>query len=141
MATVISNPGSTTRPANKTASKKDVIGIAFPFRKEDGEFPKRAINVDAVKSDLISLFKTPIRSRMMRPVFGSNKEQLVFESTGPLLRARLERNIRQTVQMNEPRVQIVAVNVTEETTLVTATILYIVQGISDTITLNIAKAA
>lgn len=139
MATIVPNPGSTTRPSNKTASSKDVIGISFPFRKENGEFPKRAINIDAVKSDLISLFETPIRSRVMRPTFGSNKEILVFESTGPLLRARIERNIRQTIINNEPRVEVVAVNVEEEKTQVIATILYVVQGVPDTVTLTIDR--
>lgn len=139
MATVVENPGSSIRPSNKDSSNKDVIGISFPFRKEGGEFPKRAVNIEAVRSDLISLFETPLRSRIMKPTFGSNKEQLVFESTGPLLRARLERNIRQTIFVNEPRVSVVDVAIEETNTLVTATILYIVQGVSDTIEISIER--
>lgn len=141
MATIIENAGSSVRSSNQIAANRDIIGIAFPFRKESGEFPKKAINIDAIKSDIISLFKTPLRSRIMRPTFGSNKEDLVFESTGPLLRARLERNIRQTILNHEPRVRVVAINIVEEKTLVTATVLYVVQGISDTVTLSINKAA
>jgi phage baseplate assembly protein W len=141
MATIAENPGASTRPANQNASTRDTIGIAYPFRKQDGEFPKKVVNVEAVKSDLITLFDTPLRSRVMKPNFGSNKEELVFESTGPLLRARLIRNIRQTIFLNEPRVVVLAVQITEEKTLVTATILYAVQGVRDTLTLEIERPA
>jgi len=139
MATVAANPGSTTRPADIKSGNKTLIGLDFPFRKEAGEFPKRSLNKDAVKSDLITLFSTPLGSRRMKPNYGSNKEVLVFESTGPLLRARLSRNIKQTIFLNEPRVRVLAVNISEDNTTVTAQILYSVQGVKDTITLEIDR--
>lgn len=139
MATIPENPGSTTRPANIKASNTDLIGFSFPFRKEDGEFPKRDLNRAVVQSDLLSLFNTPIRSRRMKPLCGSNKEQIVFESTGPLLRARLQRNIRQTIFLHEPRVQVIAIDIQEERTEVIAQILYRIQGVSDRITITIQR--
>jgi phage baseplate assembly protein W len=139
MATIVENPGATTRPADVTSGNKTLIGIAFPYRKEGGEFPKRVFNTDAVKNDLTLLFDTPLGSRRMRPLFGSNKEVLVFESTGPLLVARLSRNIRQTIFLNEPRVRVLAIAVQEKKSLVVAQILYIIQGVQDTITLEIER--
>ena len=139
MATVVENPGSTTRPADVQSGDKTRIGIAFPFRKEAGELPKRAFDADAVKNDLLTLFETPIRSRVMRPTFGSTKERLVFESKGPLLNARLQRNIRQTIFLHEPRVRIRQMQVRESKTEVIALIIYTVQGIKDSIRLTIDR--
>lgn len=141
MATIVPNPGSTTQVANKKAGERDLIGLSFPFRKADGEFPKRDRNRDVVRSDLIMLFNTPIRSRVMKPTHGSNKEQLVFESTGPLLRARLQRNIRQTIFLNEPRVNVLAIGIEEKKTEVRALILYEIQGVKDNITVTIDRVA
>ena len=139
MATVVENPGSSTRPSDENSSDRDLVGIAFPFRKEAGEFPARVRNKDAVKSDLFTLFNTPRGTRRMRPKYGSNKEQLVFESTGPLLRARLERNIRQTITNHEPRVKVLAVAIQEQKTKVIALIVYIIQGVRDSIQLDIER--
>jgi len=139
MATVVENPGSSTRSADAKAGDRDLVGIAFPFRKEGGEFPARVRNKDAVKSDLITLFNTPLGSRRMRPNYGSNKEVLVFESTGPLLRARLERNIKQTITNSEPRVKVLAVVIQERKTEVIALIIYLIQGVKDSIQINIEK--
>ena len=139
MALVIENSGTSTRPSNKTTANRDLVGIAFPFRKEKGEFPRKATNVDAVKSDIISLFNTPIRSRVMRRSFGNNAMELVFESTGPLLNARLQRNIRQTIANNEPRVVVIAIGITESNTQVVSTIVYSVQGVIDNVKLSFER--
>jgi phage baseplate assembly protein W len=139
MATVAENSGASTRPSDEKSSDQDLVGIAFPFRKEAGEFPARAKNKDAVKSDLITLFNTPKGSRRMRPNYGSNKEILVFESTGPLLRARLERNIRQTIFNSEPRIKVRGIAIQEQKTKVIALIVYIVQGVRDSIQLEIDR--
>lgn len=139
MATVVENPGSSTRPSDEKSSDRDLVGIAFPFRKEAGEFPARVRNKDTVKSDLITLFNTAKGSRRMRPNYGSNKEVLVFESTGPLLRARLERNIRQTITNNEPRVRVIGIAIDEQKTKVIALIVYLIQGVRDSIQLDIDR--
>lgn len=122
--------------ANQTAGNKRLVGIAFPFRKEKGEFPKKVKDIEAVRSDFFSLFNTPVRTRVMRPNLGTDAHALVFESKGPLLNARLQRSIRQTIFINEPRVNVLAIKIDESDTLVTATIVYEVNGIQDSIELE-----
>lgn len=119
----------TTKPSNQTGSTKSVVGISFPFRKEGGEFPVRVRDVACVKDDLLTLFKTTQRSRIMRPKVGHNAESLVFDSTGSLLNARLQRLIRQTVKNNEPRVVVQQITLDTSDTEVTPTVNYTVQGV------------
>jgi len=139
MALIIPNTGSTTRPSNQTTSNRNLVGISFPFRKENGEFPKKAVNTDAVKSDILSLFATQLGSRPMRRSYGSNASELVFESQGALLNARLQRNIKQTIANNEPRITVVGIGIEETNTLVTATIVYVIQGVVDRVELNFER--
>jgi len=126
----------TSRSSNQRSTDKSTVGIAFPFRKEDGEFPKRVRDIDCVRDDLITLFKTPIRSRIMRPKVGHVAHQAVFESQGSLLNARLQRIIRQTAKNNEPRVRVLSILVNQDKTEVTPTVNYITQGVRETITLD-----
>lgn len=106
-----------------------MVGISFPFRKEGGEFPVRVRDVDCVANDLVTLFKTPQRSRIMRPQVGHNTARLVFDSTGSLLNARLQRGVRQTIKNNDPRVVVQQITLDSEGTEVTPTIDYTVQGV------------
>lgn len=131
----------TTKASNQRASTQSVIGISFPFRKEDGEFPKRETDIACVKNDLLTLFKTPVRSRIMRPRMGHTAHQAVFESQGALLNARLQRVIRQTIANNEPRVQVLRIPVETSGTEVTPTIDYVVQGVRDSLELDTIKSA
>lgn len=131
MATVVENAGSTTRPADQKASDRDLVGIRYPFQKLKGEFPAKVRNKDAVQTDLIQLFKTPIRSRVMKPAHGHNLDLIVFESTGALLQARIDRNVRQIIRNNEPRVTVIGLRIEEENTLVTTTVFYEIQGVRD----------
>lgn len=114
-------------------------GISFPFRKADGQFPKVEVDKDAVKNDLTALFQTSVRTRVMRPLVGSNAHTLVFESIGPLLSARLERSIRQTIFLNEPRVTVLSVEIADVGTEVVALVTYDIQGIRDFVELSFAK--
>lgn len=116
-----------------------LVGISFPFRKENGQFPAVAYDVDAVQNDLITLFKTPIRTRVMRPTFGSNGHELVFESIGPLLEARMQRSIRQTIALWEPRVRVLSIEISDQGTMIAALVQYEVQGIQDFVELQFEK--
>ena len=118
---------------------RKLVGISFPFRKDKGQFPKVEIDTDAVKNDLFALFNTPIRSRVMRPLVGTTAYALVFESMGPLLIARLERSIRQTIFLNEPRVNVLGIETAENNTEIVALVVYEIQGIQDFIELKFPK--
>lgn len=119
----------TTRPSNQTGTTKPTVGISFPFRKEGGEFPVRVRDVACVENDLLTLFKTPQRSRIMRPKAGHNMDQLVFDSTGSLLNARLQRGVRQVIKNNDPRIAVQSITLETEGTAVTATVNHTVQGV------------
>lgn len=126
----------TTRASNKRADAKSTIGISFPFRKEDGEFPKRVADGDCVQNDLLTLFKTPLRSRIHRPLFGHTGHRAVFESQGSLLNARLQRSTRQTIKNNEPRVKVLSLTIENKNTETVQTIDYVSQGVRDKLTLD-----
>lgn len=117
-----------------------LVGISFPFRKEDGKFPAVQYDVDIVQNDLITLFKTPIRTRVMRPTFGTTAYELVFESVGPLLEARMQRSIRQTISMWEPRVRVLSIEISDQGTEMVALVQYEVYGIQDFVELQFEKA-
>ena len=75
----------------------------------------------------------------MRPTVGTDAHRLVFESQGPLLQARLERSIRQTIFLNEPRVSVQALEFIEEETSIFVNVIYIIQGVLDSVELEFDK--
>jgi phage baseplate assembly protein W len=115
-----------------------LVGISFPYRKENNQFPVVDIDVDAIKSDLILLFSTPIRSRVMRPTFGTNIHSLIFEGIDDLLLTRMSRSIIQTILNWAPNVEILDLNVETEGTTVTFEIDYEVKGLRDSLKIDIA---
>jgi phage baseplate assembly protein W len=116
---------------------QNLVGIDYPFRKEDGEFPKKALNAEAVKSDLLTLMRTPLRSRVMRANFGTIVDRLILDPIDALLVARLERSIRQAIALHEPRVRVQSVEIGSENTTVTVTVRYEIQGFNDEISLGL----
>lgn len=134
MADIPINSG-TMRPSNQKASKRQLVGISFPFRKENGEFPARDRDADCVQNDLFTLFKTVARSRVMRPLVGHTANDVVFESKGGVLNARLQRIIRQTILNNEPRVDILQIRVSENDTTVASGVQYLIKGVVDKVDL------
>lgn len=112
------------------------IGISYPFRREDGQFPKMEEGEDCVKSDLMTLFQTPLRSRVMRPTLGSDANLYVFEPNTDLLKSMIERSIKQTIVANEPRVKVLKYTFTQEDTKFTTDILYQVLGQQDALSMQ-----
>lgn len=112
------------------------IGISYPFRREDGQFPKMEKGEECVKSDLMTLFQTPLRSRVMRPTLGSDANLYVFEPNTDLLKSMLERSIKQTIVSNEPRVKVLKYTFVQEDTKITTDILYQVLGQQDALTMQ-----
>lgn len=108
-------------------------GISFPFRKADGEFPKRDTDEEQIRSNIIALFNLTNRSRVMRPEIGSRMLNFVFESIDPLLFSRMERSIRTTIAEGEPRATVEAVNFTSSGTKVIADIFYSVNGVQQVV--------
>lgn len=115
------------------------IGISYPFRRDSGQFPKMDKGAECVKSDLMTLFRTPIRSRVMRPTLGSDAERYVFEPNNDFLQILLERSIKSTIVFNEPRVDIIKYTFSQSGTMIVTDILYSVQGQYDSLTMQFDK--
>ena len=115
-----------------------LIGISWPFRKQDGEFPARDTDAEAVRSNLLALFNCDLRSRVMRPDLGTDATLYVFESIDPLLIARLQRSIRQTIATGEPRATVSNIEFSQEGTKLVALITYVVNGIEESIVVDVA---
>jgi phage baseplate assembly protein W len=118
-----------------------LAGISFPFRKEAGQFPKKDLDQEAVRSNVIALFNLPLRSRIMRPNLGTTAYNLVFEPITPLLVTRLERSIRATLERGEPRASVVSVTISQNNTQLLADIVYVVTGIKNTVQVALDKGS
>ena len=118
-----------------------LIGISFPFRKENGEFPKTDKEIAAVQSNIRALFNLPIRSRVMRPQIGTNVYQFAFENITDFMLTKLYRAIKTTIDLGEPRASVQDIQFTVDKTLVIADISYSVNGVLDELTLEIPKSS
>ena len=115
-----------------------LIGIDFPFRKADGQFPKMATNQDAVRSNIIALANLDLGVRVMRPTLGFAGRRVVFDPIDALLESRLNRYIR-NLFAQEQRATLQSVTITNSKTQIKANIVYTVNNIQDTVTIALAK--
>jgi len=90
-----------------------IRGIAFPFGKSPFGLPAPRRDSDVIADNISRIIQTPRGSRVMRPDDGSDTHAFVFESNGPLLRARVDHEIRRAVSVGEPRARILRVDVFE----------------------------
>jgi phage baseplate assembly protein W len=75
----------------------------------------------------------------MRPELGSDVTLYVFDSIDPLLEARLQRAIRGTIARGEPRASVSNIEFAQEGTQITATVFYEVNGIEESITIDVGS--
>lgn len=137
MAVSPAEANSSGRPSNVRGANRDLIGLKFPFQRSEGEFPARVRNIDCVTSDLLMLFRSSLRERPMRPEHGTNVHSLVFESRGDLLNARLQRAVRQAIALNEPRVNVLSIDISEQDTKIDVFVVYEVQGVRQSVTITL----
>lgn len=88
-----------------------VRAIAFPFQKGSQSFPDQSLDVKAIKESVVQIITTSRGERIMRPSFGCNAFDYVFESFNEDLQLRVERDVRQAITKWEPRVRVDAVQV------------------------------
>ena len=93
-----------------------IRGLAFPFGRSSFGLPAPQTDEDVIADNITRIIQTPRGSRVMRPDAGSDTYAFVFESTGPLLRARIDHEVRRAVSAGEPRASILRVDVTERET-------------------------
>lgn len=71
----------------------------------------RVRNDQSVKQSIKNLILTNYGERLFQPQIGSNVMRSLFEPNDDLLRDDIEDSIRRTIEFNEPRAQVVAVDI------------------------------
>lgn len=114
-------------------------GIAFPFRKGPTGFPEMVQDDELIADSLKSIILTPVGQRVMRPQFGCNAMLYVFDNNTDLLRAKVRRETLRAIQANEPRVTVVAVQVSSMDEKVIVTVSYVVNRKSGQVTVELPR--
>lgn len=91
-----------------------ILGIKFPFGRSTTSLPAGASDDDVIADNIQRILLTPRRSRVMRPDSGSDMFAFVFENTGPVLRARIDNEVRRALGAGEPRAEVLFVGVEEQ---------------------------
>lgn len=94
-----------------------ILGIRFPFGRSATSLPAGSEDNDVIADNIQRILLTPRGSRVMRPESGSDMFAFVFENTGPVLRARIDNEVRRALNAGEPRAEVLFVGVEEQTIL------------------------
>jgi uncharacterized protein len=127
--------------ATNIKTKPIFLGIYFPFTKGPKGYPKTVTDEECVQNDLSLLLHTRKQERVMLPTFGLDLERLVFENTGPLLRAKAFRQISDAIGDFEPRVQLLDVQITEDHYTVTIDVSYMINSLTGQTTLSFNRGS
>lgn len=114
-------------------------GIGFPYRNEGKGIPFEVKGVDVVHAAFRALLHKRKRTSVMDPNLGLNVHSYVFDSTGPLLRAKIQRDIAVNTAEYVPQVNLLAIDVFEDGNKVMVNITYSVQGIVNNESLEIVR--
>lgn len=101
-------------------------GVAFPFQKGTQSLPAGAIDDDLVRMSLQQILMTQRGERVMRPQFGCNMHQYVFENNDDLLAQILRSEIAAVFARWEPRARLDDLTFTRADSMVTILISYTV---------------
>lgn len=114
-------------------------GMAYPFQESDEALPAPAYDDLLIKYSLQQILGTNRGERVMRPAFGCNLYQFVFENNNELLEQLLRAEIAAAVARWEPRAYLQGIEVLREENEVTVTISYsvITTGRVDTLSMSI----
>lgn len=88
-----------------------IIGIDFPFSRGGGALPATVEGQDAIDASVRQIIETGRGERVMRPGSGSLVWTFIFENNEPLLRAKVQREVRRALREQEPRITVVKVDV------------------------------
>lgn len=90
------------------------FGFSMPFISSAGVLPLQA-DERIIKNDLLALLLTVPGQRVMRPTFGTKINAFAFESMTENNLIELRSEIIQSIETNEPRVQLISIDVVEST--------------------------
>jgi phage baseplate assembly protein W len=94
--------------AERTFKDLDLSFIIHPVKKDINKHTNEYAVINSVKN----LVSTNFYEKPFRPEIGSGIRNLLFENVDPIISARLERAIQETITNYEPRVSISGIRAT-----------------------------
>lgn len=91
---------------------KRFLGAQYPLQKGPRGIMAPLSGVDQIKADVLQLLLTNPGERVMLPLYGTPLKKLMFEPNDPRLASQAKQMIIDSIQMWEPRVEIVNIEVT-----------------------------
>lgn len=113
-------------------------GMAFPFRQSDTEIPAAVTDAELVRQSLVQILNTNRGERVMRPQFGCNLQQYVFENNDDLLEQLLRTEISTAISRWEPRALLNSVVFSRDDTTLLVSVVYTVVTTQTQDTLQVA---
>ena len=101
-------------------------GVAFPFQRGTQSLPAATVDDDLVRMSLQQILQTQRGERPMRPQFGCDMQQYVFENNNMLLEQILRSEIASVIARWEPRARLDNISFTRQEALITVLISYTV---------------
>lgn len=101
-------------------------GLAFPFQAGETAIPAPVTDAELVRQSLLQLVQTPRGERVMRPNYGCNVQQFVFESNNEALGQLLRTEISAAITRWEPRARVDNISISRTDSALAITILYTV---------------
>jgi len=84
--------------------------IAYPWKATLIDFVTPKPDVDVLKTSIINILLTRKGERVMRPTFGSDISDMVFELNDDILLAVLGEAVREAIEMWDDRIEFVDFN-------------------------------
>jgi len=101
-------------------------GMAFPFKQSNTSIPAAVTDAELVQQSLLQILNTNRGERVMRPNFGCNLQQYVFENNDDLLEQLMRTEISSSISRWEPRAQLDNILLQRNDTTLTVTVVYTV---------------
>ena len=101
-------------------------GLAFPFQKGEQAFPAPVTDDDLVQQSVEQILMTVPTERVMRPAFGCDLQQFVFENNDDLLSQLMRMEIAAALGKWEPRASLLDVEFARNDSTLVVTVNYIV---------------
>lgn len=101
-------------------------GMAFPFKQSNTSIPAAVTDAELVQQSLLQILNTNRGERVMRPGFGCNLQQYVFENNDDLLEQLMRTEISSAISRWEPRAQLDNIVLQRNDTTLSVTVIYTV---------------
>ena len=116
-------------------------GVAYPFQRGTQSLPAPTYDDALVRMSLQQILQTQRGERVMRPQFGCDMQQYVFENNDDLLSQILRSEIAATISRWEPRARLDNVSFERSESMVTVLIEYTVVATGTTGVFGVAIPA